>query len=337
MWLLLGHRRGDNGQLLALGEALGVPFETRTLYYSWHARLRMTLSHIGIAHLTRDSRQWLKPPWPDLVIGIGRRSVPVARWIQRKSGGLARIVRLGHPRAPSGLFDLVITTPQYPVAAADNVITLPLAMNRFVRPPAPRSEEQAWLDALPRPHLLLSLGGTAPMWRLDMDALRDAAATLQRRAESEGGRLIIVGSPRTPPEAWDAVRKAAARSAFADRGIRYAVLLADADAHFVTADSVSMISEAVITGKPVGLIPVKRNLRGRIRLGADPNANRLRDPRRFWQHVEALSLAGTVDAPRNGDVPNPVAIAVSAIRLKFETMFCDHSEGRIGGSGDERL
>jgi mitochondrial fission protein ELM1 len=323
--------------LLALGEALGVPFETRTLYYSWQARLRMKLSHIGIAHLTRDSRQWLQPPWPDLVIGIGRRSVPVARWIQRKSGGLTRIVRLGHPRAPSGLFDLVITTPQYPVAAADNVITLPLAMNRFVRPPAPRAEEQTWLDARPRPHLLLSLGGTAPMWRLDMTALREAAVTLQGRAESEGGSLIIVGSPRTPPEAWDAVREAAPQGACVDREIRYAVLLGDADAHFVTADSVSMISEAVMTGKPVGLIPVKRNLRGRIRLGADPDANRLRDPRRFWRHVEALGLAGTVDAPRNGDIPDPVAIAVSAIRLRFETMFGEQSQGRIGGSKVEPL
>ncbi len=49
-------------------------------------------------------------------------------------------------------------------------------------------------------------------------------------------------------------------AACVDREVRYAVLLADADAHFVTADSVSMISEAIMTGKPVGLIAVEPGL-----------------------------------------------------------------------------
>lgn len=322
IWLLLGQRRGDNGQLLALGEALGVPFETRTLHYSWQARLRMKLSRIGIGHVTRESRRWLEPPWPDLVIGIGRRSVPVARWIQRRSGGAARIVRLGHPRAPNRLFDLIITTPQYPVAPGENVITLPLAMNRFRKPPAATAEEQAWLDGQPRPHLLLSLGGTAPMWRLDMAALGDAAAILDRRAQSEGGTLIVVGSPRTPSEAWTVVRAAAPSSACVEKEVRYPVLLADADTHFVTADSVSMISEAVMTGKPVGLIAVEPDARGRRKLGKrDPATTRLRDPRRFWAEVQERGLAGTVDEPRSGSVEDPVATAVAAVRQRLGRLF----------------
>jgi len=50
VWLLLGHRRGDNNQVLALGEALGVPFETRTMTYKWLARLRMKLFRTDIGH-----------------------------------------------------------------------------------------------------------------------------------------------------------------------------------------------------------------------------------------------------------------------------------------------
>lgn len=322
VWLLLGHRRGDNGQLLALGEALGLPFETRTLHYSRLARLRMKLSGIGVGHVTRASRRWLKPPWPDLIIGIGRRSVPVARWIQRQSKGAARIVRLGHPRAPSAWFDLILTTPQYPVAPRDNVVTLPLAMNRFREAPSPTPEEQAWLDTHPRPHLLLSLGGTAPMWRLDMDALRDASASLARRATDEGGTLIAVGSPRTPPEAWTVVGKAAPHAAVVTNDVRYPVLLADADAHFVTADSVSMISEAVMTGKPVGLIAVTPDRRGRRHLsGRDPATTQLRDPRRFWAEAERSGLVGTVDEPRSGTFEDPVATAVAAVRARLGSLF----------------
>ena len=322
VWLLLGHRRGDNGQLLALGEALGLPFETRTLHYGKLARLRLTLSRIGIGHVTRASRRWLRPPWPDLVIGIGRRSVPVARWIQRQSGGAARLVRLGHPRAPSAWFDLILTTPQYPVAPRDNVVTLPLAMNRFREAPQPTPAEQAWLDAHPRPHLLLSLGGTAPMWRLDLGALSDAAASLAQRAADEGGALVVVGSPRTPAEAWKVVRKAAPDAADVTREVRYPVLLADADAHFVTADSVSMISEAVLTGKPVGLIAVTPDRRGRRHLsGRDPATTRLRDPRRFWAEMQALGLVGTVDEPRSGASQDPVATAVAAVRARLGSLF----------------
>ena len=52
VWLLIGTRRGDNNQVLALGEALQVPFETRTVFYKWTARLRMKLFPVGVGHLT---------------------------------------------------------------------------------------------------------------------------------------------------------------------------------------------------------------------------------------------------------------------------------------------
>src|SRR4051794_41718687 len=45
---------------------------------------------------------------------------------------------------------------------------------------------------------------------------------------------------------------------------RYLCLLQDADEIYVTADSVSMLSEAIFTGKPVGMIPVRRVLRGAL-------------------------------------------------------------------------
>ena len=319
VWLLIGTRRGDNNQVLAIGEALNVPFETRTVLYKWTARIRMKLFPIGVGHLTVASRRWLQPPWPDVVVGIGRRTVPVARWIQQQSGGRTNLIRLGHPRADNELFDLVITTRQYPVPPGDNVVTLPLAMNRFREPTAPTEAERIWLNARPRPHLLLSLGGSAPMWRLDMAALRVAVRKLVNRAEAQKGTLIVVGSPRTPKEAWTIVREMTAgtgNTAWVERGeVRYPVLLNDADEQFVTADSVSMISEAVVSGKPIGLIPVEPDARGRRRLGnRDPETTKVRDPRRFWKDVHAQKLVGTVDKPVRGKVKEPVEIAIAAIR-----------------------
>ena len=197
-------------------------------------------------------------------------------------------------------------------------------MNRFAQPPAPTVAEQSLLDSLPRPHLLLSLGGNAPMWRLDLDALAAALETLIGRARREEGTLIVIPSPRTPDDAIELVQATIDGSPevlLAGPELRYPVALADADAHFVTADSVSMISEAIGTGRPVGIIPVKPDARGRLWLGGDPDDNDLRDVRRFWRHAEAAGLVGTVDQPRKGFFNDPVAIAVGAVRARFRALF----------------
>jgi hypothetical protein len=156
-----------------------------------------------------------------------------------------------------------------------------------------------------------------------MAALRLAAVKLSRRAAGLGGTLIVIGSPRTPADAWTAIRETAAGNAvLANSSIRYPVLLADADEQFVTADSVSMISEAVMSGKPVGLIPVEADARGQRRLiGRDPATTQVRDPRRFWRDIEARGLVGTVDAPKRGDFEDPVKMAVAAVRERLGCLF----------------
>jgi hypothetical protein len=162
------------------------------------------------------------------------------------------------------------------------------------------------------------------MWRLNLDALSDAAAKLAHRAQEIGGTLIVVNSPRTPAIAREVVSEVTAGNvnvAFADTTIRYAVLLNAADEQFVTADSVSMISEAVMTGRPVGLIAVEPDARGRRRLGLDPAKTKIRDPRRFWADVEARGLAGTVEKPALGDCEDPVDIAVAAVRRAMPELF----------------
>jgi hypothetical protein len=82
-----------------------------------------------------------------------------------------------------------------------------------------------------------------------------------------------------------------------------------------------MISEAVITGKPVGLVPIEPDARGRRRLGPDPEKTKVRDPRRFWANVQARGLVGTVDQPLRGEVEDPVDTAVAAVRERLSGLF----------------
>lgn len=322
IWVLLGERLGDNNQLLALAEELGLPFETRTLKHNFLRNVARRHLNNTMLTFTPGSLLQLRPPWPDLVIGIGRRSVPVARWIRRLSGRKTKLVQLGNPRADPALIDLVITTPQYPVPPRPNVLNLPMAMSRFRSPPQLTEAETAWLAALPRPHLLLAIGGSTAYLDLPPEVLEQSARSLAERASEQQGTLIIVGSPRTQPELLDVARRAIAGKhphlLLEGAMPRFAALLADADEIHVTADSISMLSEAVLTGRPVGMIPVELNAKARKWLGDDPPSEEFtgpkRDLRRVWARLEADGLVGTVEAPRCKPIANPVTTAADAVR-----------------------
>lgn len=320
IWVLLGHRKGDNNQLLALAHALGLPFETRSLRYNVLRRLSKRLAGRSLASVLPSARKWLRPPWPDLVIGIGHRSVPVARHIRNASGGRTRLVQLGNPRLDPRHFDLVITMPQYGLRASERVVRLPLAMASPHPEEKATDEERSFLDALPRPHRLMVIGGPNKHWRVDEADVVEAARSLMRRCDADGGSLIAVGSPRTPASVERVVADVMARTRHcfvAGNMPRYLCLLQDADEIHVTADSISMLSEAIITGKPVGMIPIRPALRGSVRNGlADVGLMRKPKPnlRPVWAELREAGLVGTIDEPRVGDGSNPVQVAVAAVR-----------------------
>src|ERR687891_731959 len=167
IWVLLGHRKGDNNQPLALARALGLPFETRSVRYNNLRRLPNRLLGRSLVSVRPEARQWFQPPWPDLVLAIGRRSVPVARYIRHASGGRTKLVHLGNPRLDPKHFDLVITTPQYGVPPAGRVLRLPLAITAAQSRQDLTEEEGRFVEALPRPHRLMVLGGPNKHWRVD--------------------------------------------------------------------------------------------------------------------------------------------------------------------------
>jgi mitochondrial fission protein ELM1 len=315
IWVLLGPRTGDNNQALALAEALGLPFETRTLAYNALQALSVWLPPTA-ATLDRESRGHLQPPWPDLVIAIGRRSVPVARWIKRQNQGRTKLVRIGHPRIDPTLFDLVITTRQYPVPPGENVLLLPLAMSRFTTPPELALDEVEWFAGPPQPLRLLAIGGATKYWALSAERVAEAVNTLQQRE----GSLVVATSRRTDPAVTEAVREVLSPSSRLVDGAfpRFPVLLNEADEIFVTGDSVSMLSEAILTGKPVGLVPIEQDDKGRRKLGKVPQEAgqdaRRRDLRRFWNYLQDEQLIGTVEAPVAAKIENPVETAARAVR-----------------------
>src|SRR3954469_14042710 len=297
VWVLLGPHRGDNHQVLALAEGLGVPFRPIQMRYRWFAHLPAVLRSVAIHQLQPEARAEISPPWPSLVIGIGQRSVPVARYIKQASGGRTTVVRLGDPMVSPSFFDLVITTTQYAVREADNVVRLPVTITN--PPTVPDAAEARWLDAFPQPRRLIALGGATSLWQLNSSAIADVARTLLRRADRDGGSVIAVTSPRTSSRLAAAARAQLGSLAVVDGDFpRYNALLSAADEIHVTGDSVSMLSEAVVSGKPVGLIPLELNAIGKIVWTAEVVRGRkfrIRDLTKFWNDLTADGLVGTVE------------------------------------------
>lgn len=263
IWLIDAYRAGERGQVRALVDALTQApdwrSETRVLEYRKAVFWPHLFGWDSLAGITRASAQQLAPPWPDLVISCGVRNEPVCRWIRQQSGGRTRYVHIGRPWAALETFDLVITTPQYRVPEAPNVLQNLFTLHS-VTPERLAVAREEWADAfadLPRPHFAVITGGDSGPFTFGPKAASRLGKEASQMARARGGSLLVSTSSRTRPEAARALSEAIdvphyfyPWQADATRN-PYLGILAWADRLIVTGDSIAMLSEACATGKPV--------------------------------------------------------------------------------------
>jgi mitochondrial fission protein ELM1 len=240
------------------------------MFYNRLNRVPNILLGPSLASVKRRSSSPLQPPWPDVVIGASRRSVPVARWIRARSGGRTKLVHLLHTMAPLELFDLVITMPQYRLPKRCNVLHLTAALNRIDgdRLMAAAAEWTSRLSGLPRPFAALFVGGNSASYLLDPETAARLGRQVSAAVAASSGTLLISTSPRTPAAAADALIASITcpnliyRWKAGDPNNPYHAFLALADRFIVTADSASLLVEACLMGKPVEVFswPMRRSL-----------------------------------------------------------------------------
>ena len=328
VWALLGPHRGDNNQVLALAEALGLPFEEKWLCYNQLRRLQPALLGATLKSVAAHCRGQLEGEPPELTISTGHRSVPVVRALRKRSGGKMRAVHLGYPRIPPRHFDLVVPTPEYPVPDAPNVVRIPFALSPHNSPEISKSDRDL-IECYPRPRRLFLVGGPTLYWQLPPEETVGAVRRLLRSAAHKGGSVIAVGSPRSPADLLGVIKDTLECSSvpflFApvEGPPRYSALLELADEIFVTADSVAMVADAVMTRKPVGIVPIAPSRLGRSVMAVADQlrpGERLhpRDLRFFWAALREHGLGGTVDAPAASDPPDFTAEIAERVRQLLE-------------------
>jgi mitochondrial fission protein ELM1 len=259
IWVLTGHKAGDNTQVLAVAEALGWPFEVKRFKYRAYELLSNRLLGVTLAGIDKTSSSRLEPPWPAVVITAGRRNEPVARWIRKQAGGRTRLVHIGRPWAPLDCFDLIVVTPQYFVPRQSNVLYIDLPLHRLDRIALDDAREK-WhqhFTHLPRPYWTVLLGGdSGPFVFTEEKALR-LVRWLNQVAKQSRGSVLLSNSARTPPQAYETIVSGLEVPSYVFRwgsvGVEnpYLGYLAVADNLVVTGESMSMLAESSATGKPL--------------------------------------------------------------------------------------
>ena len=260
-WTITDGSAGMQSQVIGLAEALGlintVKICKRRKPFIW---LPAGLHYRALAQLTDDSDQ-LTPPWPDVLITCGRRSVALALAIKKQSKNQTKTIHIQDPHVSPSKFD-VIVCPEHDKLTASNVVKTNAALHRVnnAKLAIGTKELLPRINDFPRPYNSILIGGSSNSFTLTETAVLDLVKQLEAIHTATGGSLLITPSRRTGSANMDLIKNAL-------KSIKYVYIpnlndynpymgmLGVADTIFTTDDSVSMLTEACFTGKPVYVLP----------------------------------------------------------------------------------
>ena len=202
---------------------------------------------------------WNEWPAPDLLLGAGHRTHLSLLAARRIRGG--KIVVLMRPSLPLGLFDLCLIPEHDTPPSRPNVLATRGALNR-IQPSATLDPQQG----------LFLIGGPSAHFGWDDAALCQAITAIV--AADPAIHWTLTTSRRTPPGFLEGL------SSMADMWLTVVPVaatgpdwlpaqLARAGQAWATADSVSMVYEALTAGAAVGILDVPRKRTSRISRGLD--------------------------------------------------------------------
>jgi mitochondrial fission protein ELM1 len=253
-WIVTEGFAGMENQCLGLAEAIGVTSKIKRVQRP-RSPLRYLSPRFWPNPLVTHSGE-LAPPWPEILISSGRGSVAAALAIRRCGGGSTFAVHIQTPYVDPLRFDLVVI-PEHDGLRGENIVVTRTALHRVTKRSLKEAEKvfKERMSHLPRPLIAVLVGGPTKDLECSSVTMRRLADQVVTAASRCGGALAVTASRRTGAQNEMALRQGleGAPQFFWDgKGDNpYLGILALADAIVVTSDSVSMVSEACATGKPV--------------------------------------------------------------------------------------
>jgi hypothetical protein len=256
VWILGDGRIGHAVPMIGVAERAGWPYEMRQVAPRKAFELLAPFGPIDPAEAPGRVGSPLAPPYPDICMASGRRTIPYLRHLKRVSPRTFTVL-FRMPRTARCGADLIVV-PEHDGFDAANAVSLPVLPHRFspARLAAARAAPPAALATLPHPRVAVLVGGDSSHHRFtpeDITRLSDGLGGLA----ANGAGLMITLSRRSPP----ALARALTDLGTADNVYVWdgsgenplAAFLALAEAVVATADSTNMVGEAAATGAPIHL------------------------------------------------------------------------------------
>lgn len=271
IWALTDGRPGNNSQSTGLAAALTAvssrieAWREVPLAYRWPVRLPSCLlpSALPTAALP-DGR-------PDIIIAAGRRAGMAGRHFKQRLGGSVKLIQLMDPGAHRRDFDLLIL-PTHDTHAASlaarhgNILLCRGALHRLT---LEQIEKEARIrkpdvKAYKAPFIAVIIGGGTRYGEFGPTEAAALAHRLNALAEDRKATLLITTSRRTGQAATDSLLAALTvphhywlwHADMTRETNPYPGMLGLADEIVVTGESMSMLSEACLTGKPVWIADI---------------------------------------------------------------------------------
>ncbi len=297
-WIITEGMIGTQNQCVGVANALG---------------LNPIIKQIGLRQPWKTFSPWLgfettssfspslTPPkdstWPDILITSGRKSVAASRYIKKQSGGKTFTVHIQDPKISATQFDLV-AVPFHDKLRGQNVIVTDGAPNKLTKDKLNQAKQDFAppFESMKSPRVAVLIGGNSRTHKLTNSITHQLINQLSNLDAS----LMVTTSRRTGEENLKMIQDALTKDQnfiWSGNGQNpYLGMLAWADYIIVTSDSVSMLSDAGTTGKPVYMVNLE---------GGSPRFNRLYDhlnkidvTRNFTGNLEAWTYEPLHDAQK---------------------------------------
>jgi len=195
---------------------------------------------------------------PDLIISCGRKSVIPSILLKKKNPKIFTI-HIQDPKVSFKNFD-VIVAPEHDNLKGDNIYTSKGAIHYITEPEISKARQYLVNKIKSEKIVSLILGGPNKYYSFNSDQIINIFNQIKSIFVSDGYKVIIIPSMRTPKEIIDLAEREMGLSGYVVNKVdKQAYLSAYALANYiiVTCDSTSMISEAATSGKPIFVAHMK--------------------------------------------------------------------------------
>jgi len=252
---------GHANQAIGVAEALGRPFQIWNLEYNWLATLPNRLLGATKYSVKRPSEE-IALFRPDLIISCGRRTAPLARYFKKKYGNATTLVHIMNPEAGYADFKAIVMPIHDDAKHRNNFFYIQTSPHTLTAKTLDDAKTR-WREIIPKPQKVLGVlvGGGIKGMKYTHQEMTDFANLLAEFAITHNVFLFITTSPRTGSDN-SAILQNTLQNKLPSTGYYlhmfasntenpYHGILAISDFLLVTGDSVSMVSEALFTGKTV--------------------------------------------------------------------------------------